>query len=103
MKKFMKAGMLREDDAMTNVILTDAEELIGFISDIRDYYRKTINDYVATGNWEMVSELADLMLDLNGWADNPNLLIISENNGMGYTIKEYVLAVMHGHRDFNKA
>ena len=40
-------------------------------------------------NWEEAKDLADLLLDLNEWADNENLLVLSNNNGMGYTIKEY--------------
>lgn len=50
---------------------------------------KIIEDYIKDDNWEEAKDMADVLLDLNEWADNGNLLVLSDNNGMGYTIKEY--------------
>lgn len=63
--------------------------IIGFYKDIKAGLKKQIEEYISDDNWEEAKDLADLLLDLNEWADNGNLLVLSDNNGMGYTIKEY--------------
>lgn len=62
---------------------------IGYQKDLVAYIEKCIDDYKKDKNWEQVKDLADLLLDFNAWADNQCLLVLSDNNGMGYTIKEY--------------
>lgn len=62
---------------------------IGYQKDLAMYIRARLDDYKKQGDWEQVKDMADLMLDFNAWADNENLLVLSDNNGMGYTIKEY--------------
>ena len=62
---------------------------IGFQKDLVKYIAGCLNDYASRGEWESVKDMAELLLDLNGWADNGNLLVLSDNNGMGYTIREY--------------
>lgn len=74
---------------MSNVIYNDNDELIGYHKDLVAELTDSLTDYVEDKNWEEVKDIADLLLDLNGWADNTNLLVISANNGMGWTIREY--------------
>lgn len=62
---------------------------IGYQKDLVAYIKTCLNDYVKQEEWESTKDLADLLLDFNGWADNENLLVLSDNNGMGYSIKEY--------------
>ena len=62
---------------------------IGFQKDLVAYLKTCLDDYKKNDDWEQVKDIADLLLDFNGWQDNDNLLVISDNNGMGYTIKEY--------------
>lgn len=62
---------------------------IGFQKDLVEYLKTCLDDYRKSDDWEQVKDIADLLLDFNGWADNENLLVLSDNNGMGYTIKEY--------------
>lgn len=62
---------------------------IGFQKDLVAYIVKCLNDYAKREEWENVGDMAELLLDLNRWADNGNLLVLSDGNGMGYTIKEY--------------
>lgn len=62
---------------------------VGYCEDLKAGLKKIIENYIKEDNWEEAKELADVLLDLNGWADNGNLLVLSDNNGMGYTIKEY--------------
>ena len=75
---------------MDNIIFNDNNNnTIGYYKDLRKYLEKQGAEYLATGDYEQAKDMADLLLDLNGWADNESLLVISDNNGMGYTIKEY--------------
>lgn len=62
---------------------------IGYYKDLKAGLKKVIEDYIKEDNWEEAKDMADLLLDFNAWADNENLLVLSNNNGMGYSIKEY--------------
>ena len=62
---------------------------IGYQKDLVAYIKTCLEDYKKQEDWEQVKDMADLLLDLNEWADNGNLLVLSDNNGMGYSIKEY--------------
>lgn len=62
---------------------------IGFHKDLVAYVVECLDDYKKDDDWEQVGDMAEILLDLNGWADNENLLVLSNNNGMGYTIREY--------------
>ena len=74
---------------MDNIITTDYDDIIGYYKDLQKYLKEQAQEFLKDTNWEEVKDLCDLLLDLNAWADNENLLVISNNNGMGYTIKEY--------------
>ena len=62
---------------------------IGYQKDLVAYIKTCLDDYKKQEAWESVKDIADLLLDFNEWADNGNLLVLSDNNGMGYSIKEY--------------
>lgn len=62
---------------------------IGYQKDLVAYLKTCLEDYVKQEAWESVKDIADLLLDFNEWADNSSLLVLSDNNGMGYSIKEY--------------
>ena len=62
---------------------------IGYQKDLVAYLKTCLDEYVKQDDWENAKDLADLLLDLNGWADNGNLLVLSDNNGMGWSIREY--------------
>lgn len=73
-----------------NVIYNDNNNsTIGYYKDLKAELKKIIEDYIKEDNWEEAKDMADLLLDLNAWTDNGNLLVLSDNNGMGYTIREY--------------
>lgn len=73
-----------------NIIYNDNNNnTIGYYKDLKAELKKIIEDYIKEDNWEEAKDMADLLLDLNAWTDNGNLLVLSDNNGMGYSIKEY--------------
>ena len=75
---------------MENCIFDDRDNsTIGFYKDIKAGLKKQAEEYLEDDNWEEAKDISDLLLDLEGWADNERLLVLSDNNGMGYTIREY--------------
>lgn len=73
-----------------NIIYNDANEnMIGYYKDLNKELTNELKDFAEEQNWEMVQDITGLLTELTDWADNKNLLVISTNNGMGYTIKEY--------------
>lgn len=75
---------------MENCIYNSNDNItIGYYKDLKAGLKKVIEDYIKEDNWEEAKDMADVLLDLNEWADNGNLLVLSDNNGMGWTIKEY--------------
>lgn len=73
-----------------NLIFNDStENIYGFYKDMREGVIQQLEQFTKEHNWERVKEMADLLLDMNAWADNGNMLVLSTSNGMGYTIKEY--------------
>ncbi len=75
---------------MENCIYDDNNnDTIGFYKDIKAGLKKQAEEYLKDDNWEEAKDISDLLLDLEGWADNERLLVLSDNNGMGYTIREY--------------
>lgn len=82
--------LMKGINGMENCIFNDNDNsTIGYYKDLKAGLKKTIEDYIKDENWEEVKDMADLLLDLNAWAGNESLLVLSDNNGMGYTIKEY--------------
>lgn len=73
-----------------NIIFNDVtNNNIGFYEDMKRMLQGQAEEFIRSENWEMAKEVADILLDLNAYADNESLLVLSDNNGMGYTIKEY--------------
>ena len=72
-----------------NIIYTDDFEAIGFYRDLKALVKKQTLEYVEQDNFEEAEELADFLQDIYKFKDYAGLLIASQNNGMGWTIKEY--------------
>lgn len=62
---------------------------IGYQKDLVAYLKTCLDKYVKQEEWENAKDMTDLLLDFNAWADNDNLLVLSDNNGMGWSIREY--------------
>lgn len=72
-----------------NIILTDRDEQVGFYVDLRASLEWSVGDFVKTRDYEMAREMCDLLVELETYSEYEGLLILSDNNGMGYTIKKY--------------
>ncbi len=62
---------------------------IGYYKDIKAGLKEQAEEFIKSDNFEMAKEISDLLLDIEAYTDNESLLVLSDNNGMGYTIKEY--------------
>lgn len=75
---------------MENCIFNDNDNsTIGYCKDLKAGLKKQAEEFIKSDNFEMAQEIADILLELEAYTDNENLLVLSDNNGMGYTIKEY--------------
>ena len=74
---------------MNNIIETDKDEVIGFYNDLYKMYVEQITDLLKSRN---IEEAQTQLENLNEMADLCNydgLIILSDNNGMGFTAKKY--------------
>lgn len=71
-----------------NIIVGEYGDEIGYQADLEKYLKAVLHDQINNGNWEYAKDTVDLLQELETH-NTPNLLVISENNGMGWTIKEY--------------
>ena len=74
---------------MTNIINTPDGDIIGFEGDLIRYLKDILIAKMNASEWEDVQDLAGVLAQLDGTSWEGRLLIISENNGMGYTINQY--------------
>lgn len=72
-----------------NIITNDMDEVIGYYSDLVAYYKSMINYQVSINQYEEAKDLLDQLAEIDQWTDNDGLLVLSMNNGMGFTCKQY--------------
>lgn len=72
-----------------NIIFNDMDEGIGYYKDIVALYKDLIKDSVDNNDTEAASMLIEQLEEINEHKDYSGLLILSENNGMGFTCKPY--------------
>lgn len=74
---------------MDNTIYNDMDETIGYYSDIANGYKKLIKEAVDGDEFEEANDLMEQLDEINEWKDYDGLLVLSMNNGMGFTCKQY--------------
>lgn len=74
---------------MDNTIFNDMDETIGYYSDLVSGYKKLIKEAVQDEDFEQAKDLMEQLEEINNWTDNDGLLVLSMNNGMGFTCKPY--------------
>lgn len=72
-----------------NIILNDRDEQIGYVNDLRAVLEWSVGDLMKSRDYEMAREMCDLLIELEVYSEYEGLLVLSENNGMGYTIRKY--------------
>jgi len=74
---------------MNNVIFNDMDESIGYYKDLAKGYKELIEDAVKREDYEEAQELIEQVQDIDEYKDYEGLLVLSMNNGMGFTCKKY--------------
>ena len=74
---------------MENTIFNNMDETIGYYSDLVRGYKKLIQEAVETDDFDNAKDLMEQLEEINNWTDDDGLLVLSMNNGMGFTCKKY--------------
>lgn len=72
-----------------NVIYNEKNECIGYYADLVKLYKVMIKTQLGEDDYEEVAELAKNLQEIEEYEDYEGLLVLSDNNGMGFTIKKY--------------
>lgn len=74
---------------MDNVIFNDMDESIGYYKDLAQGYKEMIEDEVKLGDYERAQSLIEEAQEIDEYKEYEGLLVLSENNGMGFTCRPY--------------
>lgn len=72
-----------------NVILNDMDESIGYYKDLYASIASVAIDALNDGDAETAQEQCEYLVEMSEWKDYGDLLVLSMNNGMGFTCKPY--------------
>lgn len=72
-----------------NVIYNDRDEAIGYYKDLDNLYKEAIVYATKQGDYEEVKSLTEQAGEIKEYKEYTELLVLSENNGMGFTVKPY--------------
>ena len=73
---------------MNNVITRD-EDLLGFFEDLREYTESLLKEVIDKHNYEDLDLLIETLKELEEHREDGGILVISNNNGMGLTVRKY--------------
>lgn len=68
---------------------SNTDTTIGFYNDLVKFYNGEIRNYVETGEYEEAKSLLEELEEIEEHANFEGLLVLSENNGMGFTCRPY--------------
>lgn len=72
-----------------NIIYNQNDEAIGYYSDLVKLYKSMIKERVDANDYDEAQSLMEQLKEIDEWTDNDGLLILSDNNGMGFTCRQY--------------
>lgn len=72
-----------------NVIFNDRDESIGYYNDLYAVFYSVIVDALKSRDIETAKEQLEYLDEMSEYANYDGLLVLSENNGMGFTCKRY--------------
>ena len=72
-----------------NVIYNDYDECIGYYDDIVAMYKEMLKNEIDLDNLEEVENLTKELQEINELKEYDGLIVLSENNGMGFTARKY--------------
>ena len=72
-----------------NIILNDRSDLIGYYCDLTKSNKECMKNAIDMNDYEQVETLVEIQNMLDDYKEYNGLLVISENNGMGFTVSKY--------------
>lgn len=81
--------MINNTGDKDNVILNDMDESIGYYKDLYAMFVSVIEDALKKHDSELAQEQVGYLVELDEYKDYDGLLVISDNNGMGVSIRPY--------------
>ena len=72
-----------------NVIYNDRDETIGYYNDLYKIFSDLIKEMLDSRNIEGAKEQLEYLDEMGDYANYDGLLVLSDNNGMGFTCKPY--------------
>lgn len=75
---------------MNNCIYdSNNDETIGFYEDLRAGIIEQTKELLDGGDYENARDMAELLTELDGYKAETGLLVLTDNNGMGWGIRKY--------------
>lgn len=81
--------MINDTGNKDNVILNDMDESIGYYKDLYAMFESVIVDALKNHDTETAQEQVGYLVEIDEFKDYDGLLVLSMNNGMGFTAKPY--------------
>ena len=72
-----------------NVIFNDMDESIGYYKDLYASIASVAIEFLEKGDAETAQEQVEYLVEMQDYKDYGDLLVLSMNNGMGFTCKPY--------------
>lgn len=72
-----------------NLIFNDMDETIGYYNNLEKFLQEQVFNAIKEKDYEQASMICNDLLELYALRDYAGLIILSENNGMGFTAKPY--------------
>lgn len=74
----------------SNIITNNACDNIGYYSDLTRENKNYIKEALDNNDYEQVEMQLEIQKMLDDYKEYNGLLVISENNGMGFTVVKYI-------------
>lgn len=74
---------------MANTITNNEGDMLGFYGDMLETLKSELIESIDNGHYEILEQYGEILEELGRYKESEELLILSENNGMGYTVKTY--------------
>ena len=71
-------------------IIENENEIYGFYSAIRAYLKDILEKYLNDYNYGEAESIVELIELLDKYKYSDNILMVSDSNGMGYTVSELI-------------
>lgn len=72
-----------------NIIYTDRDEAIGFYKDLVKVFKEEAINLINQGDYENSETQLENLQEMEQYKDYEGLLIVSDNNGMGFSCNPY--------------